>query len=209
MMRTWMTAGALVAIAAGSALAQSPHATVSITGPHFGLTPGEPITLTVYLDYDGLPPDALGLAGWNIAVDVTGGAVTGATYLTGASPLSDQNDPFFGDPVPTITGNTVHFNEGLNALTPANGFHTGGALATITIDTTGTTGQLFAASRLGDGPVGAFTYAQPSPNPAFSYVGTDFDNGSYGRWDIVPTPGSVAVLVIAGGLTGRRRRARA
>ena len=201
---------ALTAALGTSALAQSPHATVGLDLSEQYFTPGTVVTVVVSLNYDGLPPDALGLAGWNIAVDFADGIeVLGATYVTVARPLIEQNDPFFGDPAPDINGNTVNFTEGLNALGgPTSDYHTGGALATITVDTTNyhgflILGDFFARSRMGDSPLGAFTYATPSPNFHFAFVGTDFSDGTYAT---VPASGSAAAFGLGGLFAARRRR---
>lgn len=184
--------------AASSALGQS--AAVGIEGPS-SYIPGNPVQFTITLDGTDI---GLGFAGWNIGVDVEGASIVEVTYATATTPLIDQENPFGGDPTPEIVGNSIELDEGLNAFSPVNAFHTGGALAIITLDLGVNTGGLRITTRVGSAPLGAFTYATAG-TPPFSYVGTDFSEATYASWR-VPTPGSSAVLAIGGVLAVRRRR---
>lgn len=201
-----LTAAGVVSALAGTATAQVAACYVETPVPTGGI-----VQLTITLDWVEMPSSALGFAGWNIAVEVDPlyGQVVGASYLTAAAPLIDQNNPFGGDPSPDVSGNTVQLSEGLNAFSPVQAFHTGGVLAVIEVDTSSAMppGGVWmpAVTRKGDSPLGAFTYATSAGVP-FSYLGVDFEDGEYGGTVFVPAPGSAAVLAIGGVLGARRRR---
>lgn len=199
-----MKIAALLAVAGAASFAAAQSATVGVDAQATYNT-GEVIAVTISLD--GTDID-LGFAGWNIAVDVAGGTVLSASYDTATAPLIDQNAPFGGDPTPEVSGNTVNLSEGLNAFSPVTAFHTGGALATIMIDTAGAEpSDIVISTRLGDSPLGAFTFASQG-TPPFSYVGTDFSDGSYGSATVsyIPAPASMALLGLGGLAATRRRR---
>ena len=192
--------------------AQSPMAHLRLRADD-GIPFGETFTVTVSLDYEGLPPDSLGLSGWNFGIEWAQGLTfVSATYLTPAGPLVDQSEPFISGYDFEVSERSIEFNEGLNPFdlnSPAE-FHTGGVLAEITFDATFYTGSTLPGnylliSRFGNSPFNAFTYAAPPAFPFLTFTPTDFNAATYGGLPI-PGPGSVAVLAIGGGLAGRRRR---
>lgn len=170
---------------------------------------GDTVTLTVRLD-GAQSGGAMGFAGWNIGVDVFGATVAGANYVTAAGPLIDQNEPFTPGFDFEISGGTIELNEGLNAFDAVNGFHTGGALVEITLDTSASTDDIQIFTRRGSSSLGAFTAALPGQDP-FSFIGQEFEGflGTYSSDTItfiIPAPASVAVLGLGGLAMSRRRR---
>ena len=200
-------------IAAPVAAAQSTggaSAQVRLSGPS-SFEQGDSLTVTVLLN-GALSDGALGFAGWNIGVDVLGATIAGASYVTPASPLIDQNAPFTPGYGFEISGGTIELNEGLNAFDTASTpvFHTGGALVELYLDTTSSTGDISIFTRKGTSPLGAFTEALPGVG-SFAFIGQDIGVG-FGTHTsgtityVVPAPASAALLGVGGLVATRRRR---